>query len=94
MSSRELLYLLAGGPVVGLRSDQVTAEIHVLGNQSVVKKVRRAAGAPLSVGSPQRWLRVLGFGMPSMGHSSVPTVERVIASTISRVPSGSVTHLL
>ena len=34
------------------------------------------------------------FGMPSIGHSSVPAVGRVIASTISRVPSGSAIHFL
>ena len=36
--------------------------------------------------------RSASFGMPSIGHSSVPTVGRVIASTISRVPSGSAIH--
>jgi len=30
----------------------------------------------------QRWVAVFWFGMPSMGHSSVPTVERVNASTM------------
>ena len=34
------------------------------------------------------------LGMPSIGHSSVPTVGRVMASTMSRVPSGSVIQLL
>ncbi len=37
---------------------------------------------------------VASFGMPSIGHSSVPTVGRVIASTISRVASGSAIHFL
>ncbi len=41
----------------------------------------------------QRWL-VASLGMPSIGHSSVPTVGRVIASTISRVASGSAIHFL
>ena len=41
----------------------------------------------------QRWAAAL-FGIPSIGHSSVPTVSRVSASTISRAPSGSFTHLL
>jgi len=36
---------------------------------------------------------VLWFGMPSIGHSSTPTVVRVNDSTISRVPSGSAIHL-
>ena len=34
------------------------------------------------------------LGMPSIGLSSVPTVGRVISSTILRVPSGSLTHFL
>src|SRR5262245_40643323 len=37
---------------------------------------------------------VFWFGMPSIGHSSAPTVGRVIASTISRVPSGSLIQFL
>ena len=37
---------------------------------------------------PQR-CAARSLGMPSMGHSSVPTVGRVMASTISRVPFGS-----
>src|ERR1700680_3302759 len=32
-------------------------------------------------------------GMPSIGHSAMPGMERVIASTILRVPSGSSIHL-
>ena len=39
----------------------------------------------------QRWV-VDWFGMPSIGHSSVPTVGRVKDSTISRVASGSEIH--
>ena len=34
------------------------------------------------------------FGIPSIGHSSVPIVGLVISSTILRVPSGSLTHFL
>jgi predicted histone-like DNA-binding protein len=40
----------------------------------------------------QRWLGA-SFGMPSIGHSAVPTVERVNDSTCLRVPSGSLIHL-
>jgi hypothetical protein len=42
-------------------------------------------------GRGYRWAAV-SFGIPSIGHSSVPTVGRVIASTISRVASGSAIH--
>lgn len=42
----------------------------------------------------QLWPPLSGFGMPSIGHSSVPTMGRVMASTALRVPSGSFTQRL
>lgn len=40
------------------------------------------------------YFRRASLGMPSMGHSAVPTVDRVRSSTIFCVPAGSVTHCL
>ncbi len=56
----------------------------------------RTAQTPPSVPllPPQRCAGSFLLGMPGIGASSVPTVVRVIASTISRVASGSVIHFL
>jgi hypothetical protein len=81
---------------------------HAADSHGARTPVNAAAPAPLAR-DPEKWTPVFGQdhappntqrcatffdGMPSIGHSSVPTVGRVIASTISRVPSGSVIHFL
>jgi hypothetical protein len=51
-----------------------------LSTEGGVRRVHRGSGGPSPL--PTK-------GMPSIGHSSVPTLARVMARTASRVPSGS-----
>ena len=92
----ELRHLLAHRVVVGrLRDAPIGQRVGGHGAGSAHRgafALRTAVQCP--VGRQGEAQRCSGswFGMPSIGHSGVPTVERVIASTFLRVPSGSLIH--
>jgi len=66
----------------------------IAGPASQSRKPPLLQRSPEGEGAGQGYRCVAAVGMPSIGHSSVPTLVRVMASTISRVASGSAIHFL